>query len=108
MTFTGDCCAKCFIANVSGYPKYDGFKVLEVEQSEWKKTTTEEDEENFDVKEQMGIKLKTDKGYFDLDTRVEHNGFYGGRAQLSTQYPLGQYGDPWNFEGEQFEELVDF
>lgn len=106
MTFVGDCCAHCFMAHVSGYQRY--FTILDAESSEWGETSSKSDRESCEVKEQMGVKIKTDKGYLDIDTRVEHNGYYGGEVKLSTNCPLDQYSVPWCLENEKFKELQDF
>lgn len=106
MTFVGDCCAHCFMAHVSGYQRY--FTILDAQSSEWIETSSESDRESCNVKAQMGLKIKTNKGYFDIDIRVEHNGYYGRKVELSTNYPLDQYSVPWDFENEKFKELQDF
>ncbi len=92
LTWEGDCCAKCFLANASGIDSLEGATILEAENAEWKKL--KDDEDNFEVVESMGTKLKTTKGHVTLESRVEHNGYYGGEIHVSDDEPMDQYSSP--------------
>lgn len=106
MTFVGECCAKCFIANVSGITR-KRFTIQSIEPIEWKDHPLS-DPDNDIVIACAGVKIKTDRGYIDIDTRLEHNGYYGGKIILSTNCPIGQYDHAWDFISEEFELLENF
>lgn len=81
LRWEGDCCAHCYIAHINGSEFLIGHTILSAENTEWKDLTRNENE--YDVLESMGTKIKTDKGYVDIETRVNHNGYYGGRVNVS-------------------------
>lgn len=89
LTWVGDCCAHCFLANITGSDALVGAQILAVENSEWK--DLEKSEEYGDTVESMGTKIRTLKGYVDFESRVSHNGYYGGWIQISDLSPLDQY-----------------
>jgi hypothetical protein len=89
LTWVGDCCAQCFLANVSGAEFLVGSTILSAEHSEWK---TLETSDKYGVMESMGTKIKTSKGYVNFESRVSHNGYYGGWIQICDTSPLDQYG----------------
>jgi hypothetical protein len=91
LTFSGDCCAKCFVAHVNGVPKrkaviFGAHTTEWVEKSSWFKKDTD------DVVETMGLTLITSEGTMTIETRVEHNGYYGGNVELSDRGPMDTYG----------------
>ncbi len=99
LTWTGDCCAHCYLANVSGSELLIGSTILEAENMEWK--DVKRDEEECEVIESMGTKIKTSRGYVNFESRLKHNGYYGGQINISSSTPLNQYGgerDNWNKE----------
>ena len=81
----GDCCAHCFLANVSGASFLEDTSILEARNTEW--MIISEDRQYGDVMESMGTTLKTNKGYVNLDSRVEHNGYYAGYVEVYTELP---------------------
>lgn len=87
LTWVGDCCAHCFLANVSGADALIGAEVVEVESAEW----VVEREGEFDVVESMGTKIRTTRGYVTFESRLEHNGYYGGEIMVSDTSPMDQY-----------------
>jgi len=108
LSWHGDCCAHCFLANVEGAENLKGAEILTVECAEW---VQGEDKENYEVIDSMGTKIKTTKGYVALETRVEHNGYYGGEISVSKICPIGQYSNPMYGEKNnvvEFTELQDF
>jgi len=88
LTWSGDCCAICYLAHASGADNLIGAKILKAEQSEWKSNNNED----YEVIETMGLKLKTEKGFIDFETRLEHNGYYSGEVKVSHLYPIDNYG----------------
>lgn len=72
LSWVGDCCSHCFIANISGSENLVDAKILEVEHSEWKDVSRNDD---YEVLESMGTKIKTSKGYVTIETRLSHNGY---------------------------------
>lgn len=80
LTWDGDCCAVCYLANVSGVEALIGHTILEVENSEWKDIS--KDGPYDDVLESMGSKVKTTGGYVTFESRVDHNGYYGGSIEV--------------------------
>lgn len=91
LTWVGDCCARCFLANVSGADALVGTTIKSAENTEW--TGRNDNDEYGDVVESMGTTIKTNKGTVTFESRVEHNGYYGGYINISDKGPLGQYGD---------------
>ena len=87
LSFQGDCCAQCYLAHANGVDNLVGSTINDVEQSEW----VSDDTEDYSVTETMGVKLTTSKGYVDFETRVEHNGYYGGYILVDQVGPLDQY-----------------
>lgn len=106
LSWYGDCCAHCFLANVSGVDALIGSTILEAQNTDW--TYVKRNEDDYDVTETMGTKLKTTKGYVDFESRVEHNGYYGGSLEVSEKGPNDQYGDFKDLKEEKFKKLEDF
>lgn len=102
LTFVGSCCAKCFLANVNGANNLIS-TITKVESSEWIKIY-----DDYGCEETMGVKFTTLKGYVDFETRVEHNGYYGGWIQVSKEGPLNQYNDMQDNKEDKFVDLKDF
>jgi hypothetical protein len=108
LTFSGDCCAKCFVAHVSGVPSRkvtikQAYTTEWVDKSSWFKKDTD------DVVESMGLTLVTTEGTMTIETRVEHNGYYGGNVELSDRGPTDSYGYLSSAYLETtFRELEDF
>lgn len=83
LTWHGDCCARCFLANVSGVVHLIDSTILDVENKEW----VEIESNDYDVLESMGTKINTSKGYVDLESRLSHNGYYGGWVEVTKEIP---------------------
>jgi hypothetical protein len=107
LTWEGDCCSRCFLANVSGVDALVGAKILEAENAEWNKVN---DDDDYEVIESMGTKLKTTKGYVTLESRLEHNGYYSGSILVSDDEPMNQYHSPRYDNGPlpEMKPLADF
>lgn len=88
LSWDGECCSKCFIQHFNGADYLIGSTIASVEHSQW---TTLKDNDDFNVLESMGTKIKTDKGYVDIETRLSHNGYYSGEIKISTVAPLDTY-----------------
>lgn len=69
----GDCCAECWFESIEGEP---GGVVVEVEEKGWQLHAGSYDECN--VTETGFWTIKTTRGYIDVETRLSHNGYYGG------------------------------
>lgn len=108
LTWEGDCCAICYLENMSGVENLIGAKILSVEHMQWKDIT--QDLNNYIVLESMGTRIKTDKGCVEFETRLDHNGFYAGYIKVSDKSPLSQYNSPRyeNYEFPTLKKLEDF
>lgn len=107
LTWTGDCCARCFLANVAGADALVDATIKSAENAEWK--TLKDDEAADDVVETMGTTIKTDKGTVTFESRLEHNGYYGGEIQVSDDEPMDQYSSPReSWQNEALKPLADF
>lgn len=94
LSWTGDCCAKCFLAHVNNSEALIGATVLKVESTDWKSELTvnmavyfEEDDEQ----QTMGTTFYTTKGIVIFETRLEHNGHDSGEIKIHNEFPLNQY-----------------
>lgn len=106
ITWEGDCCAKCFLANVSGSEYLEGSTILEAENAEWKDVSRSE--EDYEVLESMGTKIKTSSGYVTMESRVSHNGHYGGSIMVSDVGPMDQYHSRRGIDNTTLVPLTDF
>lgn len=100
-SWIGDCCSHCFLAHVSGSEELTGGTILEIETKEWVVLT---DIDGTD--ETMGTRIKTDKGYVDLESRLEHNGYYSGEIFINVN-PVDKYENTETCD-EPFKPLKDF
>lgn len=89
LNWEGDCCAHCYIAHINGANLLVGSTVLSAENTEW--SDLSRNEEDYDVVETMGTKLKTTNGYVDIETRVSHNGYYGGMVNVNREGYIDAY-----------------
>lgn len=106
LTWVGDCCAHCYLAHVSGADVLVGAAISDAYNTEWAR----EERSDYDVIESMGTTIKTNKGYVTFESRVEHNGYYGGSLLISGDEPLDQYHYPkyeWD-EKPEMKTLEDF
>jgi len=103
LAWNGDCCAQCYLAHFSGLENLIGHEIVSIEDTEWMNL---ENGTYGDVLEAMGTTIKTNKGVVTFETRVSHNGYYGGWIAVSTTNPLDQYG---SFKGaDGLRDLKDF
>lgn len=75
----GDCCNDVFMYHMSGVKNLIGSMVLFVEDKDWVSvadTTTQE------VEEASFYTIQSSNGYFDLEVRNSHNGYYGGTFMM--------------------------
>lgn len=91
LTWEGDCCAHCYLYHITGSEYLIGATINEVTSSNWKDISIADE---YEVMESMGTNIRTDKGWVTFESRVEHNGFYGGQIQVSDDKPMNQYGSP--------------
>lgn len=106
LTWEGGCCSKCYLAHVSGVEFLIGHTIIEAENAEWQKPAGADDLER--VVESMGTKIKTDKGYVNFDSRLEHNGYYSGEILVSDVEPMDQYGSPrYDAEYDPFPKIMN-
>jgi hypothetical protein len=92
LTWEGECCANCFIAHIEGAENLAGSTIVSVKNTEWVDLKRNRDE--CEVIEHMGTKIKTTKGIVEIETRVEHNGYYGGEICVNSFAPMDQYACP--------------
>jgi len=83
LSWVGDCCAHCYLENFSGIDFLIDSVIVEAAHAEWK--NIEKDEDN--TLESMGTILKTSKRYVSFESRVSHNGYYGGWIEISKTPP---------------------
>lgn len=104
LTWEGDCCANCFLANVSGTEFLIGATIVSVEDTEWRDISRVQYK---DVVECMGTTIRTNKGTVTFETRLHHNGYYGGHILVSDDEPMNQYHSPRDRK-ENTVKLTDF
>jgi hypothetical protein len=102
MTWSGDCCAHCYIAHFNGTEALINAEILSAEDSEWKAQS----DASYEVIESMGTKLKTTKGYVDIETRLEHNGYYSGIIEIYDD--ANDYGVRFYSKKKKLKDLKDF
>lgn len=105
LTWNGDCCAHCFLANMSGSENLINAEILEVTDAEWADISRKED---YEVIESMGTNMKTSKGHVSFETRVVHNGYYGGWITVNTKAPVDEYSCERGDDLTKLKPLVDF
>lgn len=80
-----DCCNSVWFNHINGvdavgtgnsFDLLRGALVLEAEDKDW----VQQDDEGYDVVEDVCFTLRTDRGYIDIEVRNSHNGYYGGRV----------------------------
>ena len=74
-----DCCNVVWFNHISGYECLIGATVAEVTARGWSDVDDTTDYVKGDDAEDQGFwTIKTNKGYFDIEVRNSHNGYYGG------------------------------
>lgn len=72
----GDCCAHCYILNVSGSEVLLDAEIKSVEDLTLE--PTEQEVNDHECIEAWGHRILTNKGICTIEMRVSHNGYYGG------------------------------
>src|SRR5262245_29278082 len=77
----GDCCSDAWFNHIAGVEALQGGLVLECDESGWKDAdgATRQEADTVDF-----IKIRTDKGFCDIEVRQSSNGYYGGWVTYST------------------------
>ena len=71
-----DCCNSVWFEHLTGVDNLIDSTILDFEEKEWEEV---EDRIGGDECEEKGFyTFKTTKGYFDIELRNNHNGYYGG------------------------------
>jgi hypothetical protein len=81
LTPYGDCCANCYIQNVSGSEALVDAVITGVEDLVCE--ASQEEIDNADTIDAWGHRIVTDKGICTIEMRVSHNGYYGGSLDPS-------------------------
>lgn len=105
LTFVGDCCTQAFLGSVDGSDVLDAAGVYSIEHLGY--VRGDSDENDHDVMDEYGVKIKTTKGRCNLEARAVHNGYYGGWATLARK-PLDQYSSEIDLSEHEFTPLKDF
>lgn len=113
LSWNGDCCSKCYLYHIEGSENLKDAEILEAEDMTFSEKTEPDEEHWYDnVIESMGTRFKTTKGYVTFESRLEHNGFYGGRVSLTYGHAIDQYTGIRNAENieeyGEFKDLEDF
>lgn len=103
LTWIGECCATCYLAHVNGIDNLFAETITAADHSGWVDVKRDE---NYEVVESMGTKIITTKGFVDFESRVEHNGYYGGEIMISDDEPIGMYHSPKYPTDEEKKEFV--
>jgi hypothetical protein len=75
----GDCCSEAWFNHLTGIEALQGGIVLECEETGWKDAeTTRQEADTVDF-----IKIRTDKGFCDIEVRQSSNEYYGGWVTYS-------------------------
>lgn len=77
----GDCCAYAWIEDVTGLENLIDATILNVEA----KYLSGERDSDSDVSDSGFYTFHTSKGYFDIELRVSHNGYYGGHINVEVK-----------------------
>jgi len=82
MSWHGDCCSSCFIESIQGADNLLNSTIISANHKEWTETSFEIFDDYDRKVESMGTTIKTTKGYVDINTRLEHNGYYSGYIEI--------------------------
>lgn len=105
LTWSGECCATCYLCHCEGIENLKNSKIMEVENLEWIKIKDKED--GCEVLESMGTRIKTERGVVRFESRLDHNGYYSGEIKISEIAPVGPYND-FLEEPKDLKPLEDF
>jgi hypothetical protein len=73
----GDCCASSYIQHIDFADVLNNATIKEIEALEYKKDI-ENGRDDYNVIDQFGHRIHTDKGICTIDMRCSHNGYYYG------------------------------
>lgn len=82
----GDCCSETWFADLIGYDRLVGHKVISVEKIDLPEPHDARNRQEYD--QAYGIKITTDRGYSELIYRNSSNGYYGGDAYRMRDFPV--------------------
>jgi len=109
LTWVGNCCAHCFLAQVSGASNLIGATIISAENAKWSsQIQLDPSRELSDVFQTMGTNIITNRGHVTLESRVEHNGYYSGNVIVSKVCPVDSYGCGRDVSEESMFLLEDF
>lgn len=106
LSWSGDCCAHCFLAHVNNSKALIGAIIIEAKNTEWFGGGHNENYD--DITETMGTSIATTKGMVTFETRVEHNGYYSGQIAISEKGPIDNYGSIRTVDELALRPLIDF
>lgn len=107
LSWVGDCCAHCYLAHVNGSGFLVNAVITKAENTKW----SDESKGEYEVIEKMGTTIHTTKGTVTFESRVEHNGYYGGEITVSDDVAIDAYSSPRFRDQEglpKMKSLVDF
>lgn len=84
----GDCCNWVFFNSINGIDALLNEEIINVKESVW--SDISEPAFDHDVLEVKFYTIITNKGYFDIELRNAHNGYYGGRITKANSYVMNK------------------
>jgi len=94
-----DCCNSVWFNHINGvdavgrgnsFDLLRGAMVLSVEDKDW---VRQDNDNAYEVIEDVCFTLRTDRGYIDIEVRNSHNGYYGGRVTEDEDVDLNSIED---------------
>lgn len=77
----GDCCANAYVEHISGIDALLGQEVISVDSYD----AGSKNDGEFGVSDYTRYTICTAQGSFEIELRVDHNGYYGGYIERSSR-----------------------
>lgn len=88
----GDCCSTTWFEHFSGIENLISNQIIDIEEVDMSHLNEDINEESgcYDEIQVYGIKIKTTKGYVDIEFRNSSNGYYGGWVETYKEDSLDE------------------